>query len=112
MSASDSVAATLVMLPASLVRRRALKSASCFLMYCGHWPATRRNLVLPDKAAEVAHRTEDRVGSLPAGLDLGGIHLEFDRGLFLRGEKLAQQRHVLGRELLPPAKRCVLRRPT
>src|SRR6185436_10185436 len=58
-----------------------------------------RNLVLPDKAAEMAHRTEDRVGSLPAGLDFGGIHLEFDRGLLLRGEELAQQRHVLGREL-------------
>ena len=31
MSSSDSVPATLVMLPASLVRRFALKSASCFL---------------------------------------------------------------------------------
>ena len=31
MSSSDSVPATLVMLPASLVRRLALKSASCFL---------------------------------------------------------------------------------
>ena len=41
MSSSDSVAETLVMLPASLVRRFALKSASCFLTYAYCWPATR-----------------------------------------------------------------------
>ena len=41
MSSSESVPATLVMFPASLVRRLALKSASCFTVYCGHCPDTR-----------------------------------------------------------------------
>src|SRR5450755_3862102 len=50
MSLSDSVPATLVMLPASLVRRRALKSASCLITYLGHCPATRGMSFWPTKS--------------------------------------------------------------
>src|SRR6059036_2153917 len=41
MSCSVMVWATLVMLPASLVRVRALKALSCLITYSGCWPATR-----------------------------------------------------------------------
>src|SRR5450631_4650259 len=44
-------------------------------------------LILADKPAEVAHRTEYRVGNFAARLDLGAVSLEFDRQGFLRCEK-------------------------
>ena len=62
-----------------------------------------RNLVLADEAAEVAHRAEHRVGNLAARLDLGGVGLELDRRLLLRGEKLAEQRSCRRSRASPPS---------
>ena len=71
MSSSDNVPATLVMLPASLVRRFALKSASCFFTYSYFCPATRGISFWPGELAEVTHRAQHLVRFLLAERDLG-----------------------------------------
>ena len=97
MSSSDSVPATLVMLPASLVRRFALKSASCFFDVLVLLPGDARNLVLAGEAAEVAHRAQHVVGLLPAARHLRRVGLEAARRLLLLREIVGERQHVVAR---------------
>src|SRR5437588_11622243 len=62
-------------------------------------PGDTGYLILSDKAAQVAHRTEHSVGNLAARLDLGAVSLELDRQYLLRRKKLAELDHVVARKV-------------
>ena len=69
MSASFRVCATLVMLPASLVRVRALKSRICLTMYSYCWPATRGISFYPAKLEAGAKvNSRDRNSDTPLNM--------------------------------------------
>src|SRR5712692_4100042 len=80
MSRSVMVRATLVMLPASLVRVRALKALSCRMTYSGCWPATRGISFCPDIPPRwhMVHRTSSafflpRATRAASGLNAMGL---------------------------------------
>ncbi len=99
MSCSLSVLATLVMLPASLVRLRALKSLQLLDDVVVVLAGDARDLVLAQEAAEVAHRAQRLVGLHLARRGLLGVDLEGLRLRLLRGEEVGQIAHVVARQV-------------
>src|SRR6266851_1354719 len=109
MSCSVMVWATLVMLPASLVRVRALKAFSCLITYSGCWPATRGISFCPENPPRwhMVHSTSSafflpratRAASArnaPAFLEVLQLKIEIAGGLAREHRKLAGRRVAVG----------------
>src|SRR5690348_7700690 len=86
------------MLPASLVRRLARKSSSCFWTYCGHWPATFGISFWPLKSPRW-HMVHSTASHFLACRHLRGIGRERDRLRLLRREEVAERDHLVAREV-------------
>ena len=93
MSSSDKVRATLVMLPASLVRVRALKSCELLDDVVVVLAGDARDLVLAREAAEVAHRAQRLVGlALAARRAFAASALNGGGARLLRREEVGERR--------------------
>ena len=104
MSWSDSVPATLVMLPASLVRRLRLEVLQLLHDVLVVLPGDARDLVLPDEAAEVAHRAQHLVRLLAARpRPWRASALKPIRRRLLLRELVGQREHVVARQVAWPS---------